>query len=106
MKELAGILLAALIGVVLVCAFCSGAPVQADEETELQMTLEKISAPFDAKAKVQVQQKDGKFKDYSPKDYKKFDKEVDDNDLEIIEIHIKDRKIQKLVFGKKLKDKT
>lgn len=78
---------------------------QPDEEDEVVLTLEKVTAPFDKKAVIEVEQKDGKFKKYAPKDHKTFDKEVDERDLEITEYHIKDRKIVKIVFGKKLEKK-
>ena len=93
-----------LIGTFALCAILLLATATvAREEEELVLSLEKVSAPFDAKAKILVEQKDGKFKEYPPKDHKKFDKEVDDRDLEITEFHIKDRKIVKIVFGKKQK---
>lgn len=90
-----------LLGVALAAA----PPVQAQEEEEEQvvLTLEKVTAPFDKKAVIEVEQKDGKFKKFAPKDHKTFDKQVDDDDLEITEYHIKDRKIVKIVFAKKVK---
>lgn len=95
------IVLAVLLGLAFGCLVFGQEP----KDEELGLTLEKVTAPFDAKAKVFVEQKDGKFKEYKPSDHKKFDKEVDDLDLEITEIHIKDRKIIRLTFGKKLEKK-
>jgi hypothetical protein len=74
-----------------------------DDDETIVLTLEKISAPFDPKAKVYVEQKGGKMKEYAPADHEKFDKEVEEADLEITELHIKDRRIVKIVFGKKLR---
>lgn len=74
----------------------------ADDE-EVVLTLEKVTAPFDAKAKVYLEQKDGKLKEYKPAEHKVYEKDVEARELEITELHIKDRKIVKVVFGKKLK---
>ena len=101
MKEVGLLLIACLLGVALVFACFGVEPSFQAEEEEIHLTLEKVTAPFDKKAVIEVEQKDGKFKKYAPKDYKNFDKEVDERDLEIVEYHIKDRRIVKIVFGKK-----
>ncbi len=79
--------------------------IHAKEDENIFLMLEEISAPFDTKAVIEIEQKDGKYKKYAPADHKTFNKEVDERDLEITEFHIKDRKIIKLVFSKKLEKK-
>lgn len=72
------------------------------KEVDLDLVLEKVTASFDAKTLILVQQKDNKMKVYRAHEHKEFEKYVEENDLDITEFHIVSGKVKLLVFRKKV----